>query len=79
MERSRTEPWAVADAPAAYVSRMVDQIVGIEVPLRSLEGKFKLGQNRTPADRRGLAAGLGAEQPDIAAALRRLPGCPTDL
>lgn len=73
MERQRAEPWAVEDAPADYVERMLGQIVGIDVPVDSLIGKFKLGQNRSPADRDGLTAGLAAERPAVAAALAGLP------
>ena len=36
-------------------------VVGIEIPLRSLVGKWKVSQNRPPADRRGVAEGLAAE------------------
>lgn len=74
MEAARAEPWAVTDAPASFVEHMVGQIVGLDVELESLEGKFKLGQNRPEADRTGLAAGLEAEQAETAAALRALPG-----
>lgn len=74
MESARAEPWAVTDAPAAFVDRMVGQIVGLDVALDTLAGKFKLGQNRSAADQAGLAAGLEAERADTFAALGRLPG-----
>ncbi|MEQ8858766.1 MAG: FMN-binding negative transcriptional regulator [Pseudomonadales bacterium] len=79
MERGRPAPWAVGDAPADFTETLLGQIVGIEIALSSLTGKFKLGQNRSAADRAGMAAGLAAEQPEVHAALRRLPGTPTDL
>lgn len=78
MEHDRQAPWAVSDAPADYTDTMLGHIVGVEIALTSLVGKFKLGQNRSAADRAGLAAGLAAGQPEVHAALRRLPGTPTD-
>lgn len=74
MERSRQAPWAVADAPAAFIERMLDQIVGIDLQVTAIEGKFKLGQNRPAADRATLSARLEAEQPDTYARLSGLPG-----
>ncbi len=56
-------PWAVADAPADYVATMTRAIVGIEVPISRLSGKWKLSQNRTAVDRAGVQAGLAA-RPD---------------
>jgi transcriptional regulator len=58
-EASRTPPWAVADAPADYLQQMLRAIVGVEIAVDRLEGKFKLSQNRSAADRAGVAAGLG--------------------
>jgi transcriptional regulator len=57
-ESPRRTPWAVSDAPADYIDTMVRAIVGIEVPLTSLVGKWKVSQNRGAADRRGVATGL---------------------
>lgn len=76
MERRRPAPWTVADAPAAFVERMLDQIVGIDLAVTAIEGKFKLGQNRPEADRATLSAGLEAEQPDTYARLSGLSGLP---
>jgi transcriptional regulator len=70
----REAPWAVDDAPADYLATMLANIVGVSIELTSLEGKFKLGQNRSAADRSGLAAGLAAERPDVAAALAAFAG-----
>lgn len=60
-ESARAEPWGVADAPDAYVEGQLRGIVGIEVRVDSVEGKAKLSQNRSDADRRGVVAGLRAE------------------
>jgi transcriptional regulator len=61
-EAPRTEPWAVSDAPEAYVEQLLRAIVGIEIPLAALVGKWKVSQNRSAADRAGVIAGL-AEGP----------------
>ena len=51
-------PWAVADAPAEYVERQLGAIVGVEIPIERLLGKWKASQNRPAADRAGVVAGL---------------------
>ena len=53
-------PWQVADAPAEYVDSMLAAIVGIEIPVTALVGKWKVSQNRAAADMQGVAAGLRA-------------------
>lgn len=78
MEASRPEPWGVDDAPAEFTDALLRQIVGVEIPLTSLEGKFKLGQNRPAADRASLAAGLETELPEVWRALGRLPAGPDE-
>ncbi len=60
-EGGRTSPWAVADAPEPFVAAQLRGIVGIEVAVGALTGKWKVSQNRPEADRAGVAAGLGAE------------------
>jgi transcriptional regulator len=57
-EAPRAQPWAVADAPDDYVQPMLRAIVGIEIPVDRLIGKWKVSQNRSDADRLGVAAGL---------------------
>ena len=52
------EPWKVTDAPDEYIASMVKGIVGIEVPIESLEGKWKVNQNRPAADRAGVVSAL---------------------
>ena len=60
-EAARAEPWAVSDAPADYVQTMLRAIVGIEITLTALTGKWKVSQNRNQADRGGVASGLRAQ------------------
>jgi transcriptional regulator len=66
-ESRRDEPWKVTDAPADFIAAQLRAIVGIEIPIRRLVGKWKMSQNRTAADRAGVVAGLeGAAEPDSA-------------
>ena len=58
-EAGLPQPWRVADAPEDYLERMLGAIVGIEIPLTRLIGKWKVSQNRTGADRNGVVEGLG--------------------
>jgi len=67
-EGGRDAPWAVSDAPADYVATMLRAIVGIEITLTSLTGKWKVSQNRPAADRAGVVAGLAREHGDPALA-----------
>ncbi|HTE14084.1 MAG TPA: FMN-binding negative transcriptional regulator [Burkholderiales bacterium] len=58
-QESRGEkPWRVTDAPDDYVDTMLKGIVGIEIPVRHLQGKWKMSQNRLPQDREGVVKGL---------------------
>lgn len=57
-EAGRSQPWGVGDAPAEYIDRMLGAIVGIEIPVTSIEGKWKVSQNRAQTDRDGVVAGL---------------------
>lgn len=59
-ERSRAEPWAVGDAPQPFVRAQLKAIVGLRLPIARIEGKRKMSQNRSAADRAGVAAGLAA-------------------
>lgn len=61
-EASQARPWKVADAPMDFTERMLEMIVGIEIPIEKIEGKWKLSQNRPNADRLGLVAGLAAQE-----------------
>ncbi|MDG9759281.1 FMN-binding negative transcriptional regulator [Pseudomonas sediminis] len=57
-EQGRAQPWAVEDAPRDYIDAMLRAIVGFALPIRRLEGKWKLSQNRSEADQAGVCAGL---------------------
>ena len=60
-EAGRRDPWKVTDAPADFIDKQLGAIIGIEVPLTRLIGKWKVSQNRPAADRDGAAEGLRRE------------------
>ena len=66
-ETPRPDPWKVEDAPASYIDGLVRAIVGFELTIESLEGKYKLSQNRSDADQAGVREAFAREgQGDIA-------------
>jgi transcriptional regulator len=60
-EAGRPEPWAVTDAPAEFIRAQLKGIVGFELPIVRLEGKWKMSQNRPAEDRAGAIEGLRRE------------------
>ena len=67
-ETPRAAPWAVADAPEDFIAAQVRQIVGLEIEITDIRGKWKASQNRNAADRAGVVAGLtGDGDPDAIA------------
>ena len=76
-ESSQAAPWAVSDAPEDYVQQMLRAIVGIEITLTSLVGKWKVSQNRGPADRLGVASGLSRGADANAQSMAALVGGPS--
>lgn len=69
-EADRPQPWHVSDAPRSYIEAQLRGIVGIEIDIHSLEGKWKVSQNRPESDRKGVAVGLAEAHPDMAALVR---------
>jgi transcriptional regulator len=65
-ESAQKLPWQVTDAPADYVDKMLTQIVGVEIVITRLVGKWKVSQNRPPGDRLGVVAGLSSKAGDTA-------------
>lgn len=59
-EASQSHPWAMHDAPLDFLEQQARAIVGVEIDITSLEGKFKLSQNRSDADVHGVISGLEA-------------------
>ena len=65
-EQQRASPWQVSDAPAQYVQSQLRGIVGIEMEVSQLRGKFKLSQNRSDEDQYGVRSGIASEQAEHA-------------
>jgi len=57
-EAKSVEPWKITDAPGDFIEKMLGAIVGFEVPVARLVGKWKASQNRPPVDRKGVISGL---------------------
>jgi len=71
-EAARPQPWGIHDAPADYIERMLGAIVGIEIPVTRLVGKWKVSQNRAETDRAGVVAGLAELKDSTASAMAEL-------
>jgi transcriptional regulator len=64
--------WKVSDAPEEFIRSMMEGIVGLELPIKRLEGKWKVSQNRSQADREGVVEGLGSLNTPESLALKAL-------
>jgi transcriptional regulator len=72
LEGRRKEPWAVSDAPAEFIAMQRRAIVGIEIEILDIRGKWKVSQNRPAADRAGVVAGLDAMGDEDSRAMARI-------
>lgn len=57
-ESPRPLPWAIDDAPENYIATQMKAIIGIEIPVTRIEGKWKMSQNKDAADRQGVIDGM---------------------
>ena len=76
-EGNRNEPWAVTDAPPTFIQSQIKGIIGLEIEISEIHGKWKVSQNRPVADRVGVAQGLENEDhrsPDMARLVRSYGG-----
>lgn len=71
-ERGVETPWRVTDAPPDYTQGLLRAIVGVELEITHLEGKWKVSQNRGEADRQGVISGLRATSTDVGSAMATL-------
>jgi transcriptional regulator len=69
-EQAQQQPWAVSDAPDAYIESQMRGIVGVEIEIQALNGKWKVSQNRPQADRQGVEHGLAMSNPAMAKLVR---------
>lgn len=70
-EGNRAPSWAVSDAPRTFIESQLRGIVGCEIEIDAIEGKWKVSQNRPEADRRGVADGLAHDNPPMAGLVKR--------
>jgi len=59
-EADAATPWRLSDAPTEFIDTLLNGIIGFELPIRRLEGKWKVSQNRTARDKQGVIDGLTA-------------------
>jgi transcriptional regulator len=60
-ESMRADPWNVSDAPASFIEAQLKGIVGLELPVSRIEGKWKVSQNQPAPNQRGVVAALRSE------------------
>ncbi|HEY8606720.1 MAG TPA: FMN-binding negative transcriptional regulator [Noviherbaspirillum sp.] len=68
-EASRTMQWKLADAPADYIDKLLTQIVGIELEVSRMVGKWKVSQNQPEANRASVEHGLRETGGDVQVAM----------
>lgn len=61
-ENTRPVPWKITDAPEPFIESQMKAIIGVEIPILRIEGKWKVSQNRSAADRQGVCDGLRDEE-----------------
>lgn len=71
-EAGFTPPWTIDEAPAQFIDALLNTIVGIEIRLSRLEGKWKVSQNRSAADREGVIQALSEKSDPESAAMAQL-------
>ena len=71
LEAGLAQPWAVSDAPADYLDKMVGAIVGIEITITRLLGKWKVSQNQPAVNQVSLSEALAQTNNEMAALVRR--------
>ncbi|KLU90619.1 hypothetical protein MAPG_10471 [Magnaporthiopsis poae ATCC 64411] len=71
-ENGRPPPWKVTDAPERYIELLSKNIIGIEIKLTRLEGKWKMSQEMGEEDRNGVAAGFAALGTENGAAMAKM-------
>ncbi len=70
--REPTPPWQMQDQPAPFLAGMLNGIIGVEIAVSRLEGKFKLSQNRPAVDRPRIIAALARREDADSRAVARL-------
>lgn len=68
----RQESWRVSDAPTSYIEALQKAIIGIEIKIERLQGKFKMSQESTKGDREGVVKGFLALDSQVGSDMARL-------
>jgi transcriptional regulator len=71
-EAAREQPWKVSDAPTDYVDQLLGALIGLELSIERIEGKWKVSQNQKPQDHQGVIDGLLQEGSENAAMMASL-------
>ena len=71
-EASQALPWKIGDAPQEFTDKLIAAIVGVEIPIQRIEGKWKTNQNRPEQDKIGVVAGLLGKGDDDSVAMASL-------
>ena len=71
-ERRFTEPWAVSDAPRDFTEKLIAAVIGIEIVISRLSGKWKVSQNQPPQNQAGIIDGLDKVQCSDSASMAAL-------
>ncbi len=71
-EAASEVPWKVGDAKESYIHSLLNGIVGFELPIQRIEGKWKVSQNRTQQERDGVIEGLSKLNTPESCAMRAL-------
>jgi transcriptional regulator len=71
-EAGRRDPWHITDAPLDYIETLLGAIIGLEIPIARLIGKWKVSQNRPVEDRDGVVEALLEDGGPAAATMARL-------
>jgi transcriptional regulator len=68
----KPQPWTVSEAPESYTDLLKRNIVGIEIQITKIEGKFKMSQEMRPGDREGVAQGFAKMGTETGTAISEL-------
>ncbi|MGV2870603.1 FMN-binding negative transcriptional regulator [Colwellia sp. E150_009] len=71
-EQNQDKPWSITDAPMQYIQRMLAAIVGLEIEILSITGKWKVSQNQPEINKQGVVSGLSNEKTTIALSMADL-------
>ncbi len=69
-ESNQETPWSIAEAPDAFIEKMLPAIVGVEISIDSIEGQWKLSQNQPEVNKLGVVKGLESHEGEVSQLVR---------